>query len=89
MGGGAGEEEIASQCCHQVDRRPQVFTVARRQEGEPVYQEIGEQRRQKKKVTVEEPPWAPQPQVAYGRITTKEVARYLPPDPVLVRPDKL
>ena len=66
-----------------------MFTVARRLEGEPVYQEIGELKRHKKKLPEEEPPWAPQPHVTYGRITAKEVARYLPPHPVLVRPDKL
>ena len=65
------------------------------QEQEPVYQEIGELPNQKKKLHKEsqkelheEPSWAPAPAVVYGLITAKEVARYVPPNSVMVRPDK-
>ena len=65
------------------------------QEQEPVYQEIGELQKQKKKLQKEsqkefdeEPSWAPAPAVVYGLITAKEVARYFPPDSVMVRPQK-
>jgi hypothetical protein len=63
-----------------------------RQEQEPAYQEIGELQTQKKKLHnefPEEPSWAPAPAVVYGLITAKEVARYVPAQSVLVRPEKL
>ena len=66
------------------------------QEQEPVYQEIGELQKQKKKLQKEsqkefdeEPSWAPAPAVMYGLITAKEVARYFPPDSVMVRQEKI
>ena len=65
------------------------------QEQEPVYQEIEELQKQKKKLHkeskkefYEEPSWAPTPPVVYGLITAKEVARYVPPNSLLVRPEK-
>ena len=66
------------------------------QEQEPVYQEIWELQKQKKKLQNEsqkefdgEPSWAPAPSVVYGLITAKEVARYFPPNSGLVRPEKI
>ena len=142
VGGCQGRE----QCCHQVNTRTTVYTLAgssqehqqeprwqgaepgvgqeqelRRQgvgpvacqeqkprshgEGprvcqkeEPIYQEIVGSQKQKKssssymefqQVLDEEPSWAPKPSVVYGLITAKEVARYVPPQSVLVRPEKI
>ena len=69
--------------------------VGQEQEQEPVYQEIRELQKQKKKLQKEsqkevheEPSWAPSPAVVYGLITAKEVARYVPPNSGLVRPEK-
>ena len=60
-----------------------------------MYQEIEDIQIQKKKLHKEldkemheEPSWAPAPAVVYGLITAKEVARYLPPNSGLVRPEK-
>ena len=83
---------------HQQEKRRkgagQGVTPGVGQEQEPVYQEIEELHKQKKKLQKEsqkelheEPSWAPAP-VVYGLITAKEVARYVPPDSVMVRPEK-
>ena len=65
------------------------------QREEPIYHEmVGLQKQNKTSHKdphnkfPEEPSWAPAPAVLYGLITAKEVARYVPPNSVLVRPEK-
>ena len=74
--------ESGGQCDHQV------YLVNKDREEkhlEPVYQEIRQIRKQKE----QEPAWAPKPSLIYGVITAKEVARYVPPEPVRIRVDGL
>ena len=54
---------------------------------EPVYQPIGDTRKQKG--GEKDPPWAPKPSLIYGVITEKQVAKYVTPDPVRIRVDGL
>ena len=64
--------------------------IKKQEQGEPVYQEIGEIKKiRKQKAGEEEPSWAPKPSLVYGVFTEKQVAKYVPPDQVVVRPELL
>ena len=54
---------------------------------EPIYQTIGEIRKQKARM--EEPLSKAKPCLIYGVITEKQVAKYVTPDPVRIRADAL
>ena len=97
-------ERAPDQSYHQLGALPPVYTLdstmygqspdTRHQGLEPVYQEIGHSKEGDNKRKVEEkevePNWAPKPNVVYGMITAKEVARYIPCNQTMVvRPDVL
>ena len=73
-----------------VGRATIPYCIKKQDHGEPVYQEIGEIKKiRKQKAGEKEPSWAPKSSLVYGVFTEKQVAKYVPPDQVVVRPELL
>ena len=71
-----------------VGRATIPYCIKKQEYGQSVYQEIGDIKKigkQKEK----EPSWAPKPSLVYRVFTEKQVAKYFPPDQVVVRPELL